>query len=171
MRRRAHQAPTTDLLLPSLEEGVGSTGNYPSSEKGSKMSFDISKLAVSATSVIDLEDPNGEPLVTDTGETISVTVYGPGSKPFQKASGIRNRAILEYVRKGGKKMKDDEQRELDADFLAACTVSFNGFTYKDFTGYEMFKQAYLDPSIGFIAEQVNKAIGDWANFTQGSMKN
>lgn len=132
--------------------------------------FDISKLAVKETSVIELESPNGDPLTNDAGDTISITVYGPGSKQFQKATGIRNRAILEYVRKGGKKMKDDEQRELDAEFLASCTASFNGFIYKDLTGYDMFKAAYLDPAIGFIAEQVNKAIGDWANFTKESGK-
>jgi hypothetical protein len=67
-------------------------------------------------------------------------------------------------------MKDGEQRELDAEFLASCTVSFNNFAYKDLTGTEMFKAAYLDTTIGFISEQVNKAIGDWANFTQGSAK-
>jgi hypothetical protein len=169
MSHKAKQAPTDSTLPPSLVEGVVSTGN-PTSEKENKMSFDISKLAVAPTSVVDLEDPNGEPLLNDKGDLITVTVYGPGSKQFQKASGVRNRAILEYVRKGGKKMKDDEQRELDAEFLAACTVSFNGFTYKDFTGVEMFKQAYLDPAIGFISEQINKAIGDWSNFTQGSSK-
>jgi hypothetical protein len=130
--------------------------------------FDISKLAVKETAVIELESPDGEPLLNENGEVLSVTVYGPGSKQFQRAQGKRNRAILEYVRKGGKKMKDEEQRELDAEFLADCTASFNGFVYKDLTGYEMFKAAYLDPSIGFIAEQVNKAIGDWANFTNKS---
>jgi hypothetical protein len=170
MRRKANQAPTVDLLLPSLGEGVSGTGNPTSEKKEVIIMFDISKLAVAATSIIDLEDPNGDLLVNDKGDTISVTVYGPGSKQFQKASGIRNRAILDYVRKGGKKLKDDEQRELDADFLASCTVSFNGFTYKEFTGYEMFKNAYLDPSIGFVSEQVNKAIGDWSNFTQASPK-
>lgn len=167
MRRKANPAPTTGVLLPSLEEGTGGTGISTSDQKEDKM-FDVSKLAVSATSIIELEDPSGEPLINDSGEVISVTVYGPGSKQFQKASGVRNRAVLDYIRKGGKKMKDDEQRELDAEFLASCTVSFNGFVYKDLTGVEMFKAAYLDPSIGFIAEQVNKAIGDWSNFTQGS---
>lgn len=132
--------------------------------------FDISTLAVNETTIIELEDPNGDALTNDKGETLSVTVYGPGSKQFQRAQGVRNRAILEYVKKGGKKMKDGEQRELDAEFLASCTVSFNGFTYKDLTGYEMFKGAYMDTSIGFVSEQVNKAIGDWANFTQGSSK-
>jgi len=133
--------------------------------------FDISKLAAKETTIVELESTDGELLVNDQGEPITITVYGPASKQFQKAQGVRNRAILEYVRKGGKKMKDDEQRELDADFLATCTVSFNGFTYKDYTGYEMFKHAYLDPSIGFISEQVNKAIGDWANFTPAPQKN
>lgn len=132
--------------------------------------FDISTLAVNETTIIELESPTGDPLTNDKGEPLSVTVYGPGSKQFQKATSIRNRAILEYVKKGGKKMKDNEQRELDAEFLAACTVSFNGFTYKDLTGVEAFKAAYSDNSIGFISEQVNKAIGDWANFTQGSPK-
>lgn len=130
--------------------------------------FDISKLAVKETAVIELESPDGEPLLNENGQVLSITVYGPGSKQFQRAQGKRNRAILEYVRKGGKKMKDEEQRELDAEFLADCTASFNGFVYKDLTGYEMFKAAYLDPAIGFIAEQVNKAIGDWANFTNKS---
>ena len=167
---RRSKVPTNSSHLPSLEDAAVSSDSQTSETKEVKMSFDISKLAVSATAVIELEDPSGEALVDDSGKTISVTVYGPGSKQFQKASGVRNRAILDYVRKGGKKMKDDEQRELDADFLSACTVSFNGFTYKEFTGYEMFKQSYLDPSIGFIAEQVNKAIGDWSNFTQGSSK-
>jgi hypothetical protein len=132
--------------------------------------FDISTLAVKDTTIIELESPTGDPLTNDKGDTLSVTVYGPGSKQFHRAQSVRNRAILEYVKKGGKKMKDGEQRELDAEFLASCTVSFNGFTYKDLTGYEMFKAAYLDTAIGFISEQVNKAIGDWANFTQGSSK-
>lgn len=132
--------------------------------------FDISTLAVKETAVVDLESPDGERLLDDAGNPITITVYGPGSRQYQKAQSVRNRAILEYVRKGGKKMKDDEQRELDADFLATCTASFNGFTYKDFTGYEMFKAAYLDASIGFIGEQVNKAIGDWANFTKAPDK-
>ena len=61
-------------------------------------------------------------------------------------------------------MSDGEQREMDAEFLATCTVSFNGFVYKDKTGHEMFRAAYLDATIGYIAEQVNAAVGDWSNF-------
>jgi len=164
LSEKTKRAPSKRGSVPSQGQAAFATGNQPC-EKEIKM-FDISNLAVNSTAIVDLESPDGEPLVNQDGENLTVTVYGPGSKQFQKASGVRNRAILEYVRKGGKKMKEDEQRELDADFLASCTVSFNGFGYKELTGVEMFKQAYLDPAIGFIAEQVNKAIGDWSNFTK-----
>jgi hypothetical protein len=156
------RAPTGNLSAPSREQRVVGTGN-PSRERHSM--FDISKLAAKETAIVELDGPDGEPLQNEDRQRLSVTVYGPGSKQFQKAQGVRNRAILEYVRKGGKKMRDDEQRELDAEFLASCTASFNGFTYKDLVGYDQFKAAYLDPSIGFVSEQVNKAIGDWGNFT------
>jgi hypothetical protein len=165
LSEKTRRAPNKRGSVPSQGQAAFVTGNQPCDKEKLKM-FDISNLAVNSTATIELESPDGEPLTNQDGEVLTVTVYGPGSKQFQKASGTRNRAILDYVRKGGKKMKEDEQRELDAEFLAACTVSFNGFGYKDLTGAEMFKAAYLDPAIGFISEQVNKAIGDWANFTK-----
>jgi hypothetical protein len=165
----AKRAPTRRGSHPSRGAAALGTGNTTTPRKDHPM-LDISTLAVKETATIDLETATGEPLLDSNGEQLSITVYGPGSKQFQKAQATRNRAILEYVRKGGKKMKDDEQRTLDAEFLAACTASFNGFGYREMTGYEMFKAAYLDPGIGFISEQINKAVGDWANFTQGSSK-
>jgi len=166
----AKRAPSRRLSHPSRGEQAPTTGN-PTLPRKEAIMFDIANIGVNPTSKIDLESPDGEVLTNDAGDTMSITVYGPGSKQYQKASGVRNRAILDYVRKGGKKMKDDEQRELDAEFLATCTVSFDGFVYKDLTGHEMFKAAYMDSAIGFIADQVNKAIGDWSNFTKGSGKN
>lgn len=131
--------------------------------------FDISSASVKETTIIELEAPDGDKLTNDEGEQLTVTVYGPGSKPFQKAQAVRNRAILEQVRKGKKKVSDTAQREMDAEFLASCTESFGGFVYKDFSpGYEMFKACYLDYTIGFISDQVNAKIGDWENFTKAS---
>jgi hypothetical protein len=170
LTRKTYQAPTTRAAAPSLGLGASSTGTlFIPSEKDVQImnkTFDISNLAVNPTSIVKLESPDGDSLKGEDGEAISITVYGPGSKQFQKAQSTRNRALLEYVRKGGKKVKDEEQREMDADFLAACTVSFNNFVYKDLSGIEMFRAAYMDTSIGFISEQVNKAISDWSNFTK-----
>jgi hypothetical protein len=58
-----------------------------------------------------------------------------------------------------------------AEFLAACSVSFNHFTYPPAEGLEgaaLFRKAYEDPTIGFIAAQVAAHINDWANFTTSS---
>lgn len=127
---------------------------------------DISNFAAVDTGTIDLEKPNGDPLLNSKGEQMSVTVYGPGSKQHGKATAKRNRAILAHVRSGGKKMKDDDQRELDADFLADITSSFNNFTYKGLTGHEQFKAFYMDATVGCYSEQVNKGVNDWGNFTK-----
>jgi len=128
--------------------------------------MDISTKSVKETTIVYLDGPDGEPMLGDDGKKLSITVYGPGSKPFQKAQAAKNRAILEQVRKRNKKVSDSLQRDIDAEFLATCTESFNGFTYKDLTGSEMFKACYADYSIGYVADQVNKAVGDWANFTK-----
>lgn len=134
-----------------------------------KPTFDISALSVTDTTDVELVDAKGEPLlVPGTDTPMSVTVYGPGSKPFAKAQATRNRAVLQTVRRGARKMKDEEQRDVDAEFLATCTASFNGFDYKGMVGHEGFKALYLDPKVGFIAEQVNKAISDWSAFTNPS---
>lgn len=135
--------------------------------------FDISTYAAQDTAEIELQRPDGEPMTNAHGQALSVTVYGPGSRTYQHAQSVRNRAILAFVRRGShKKMADDEQRLLDAEFLAACTVSFNGFGYKGMPkGPEMYKAAYLDPKMGLVSEQVNKGIGDWANFLPKLAKN
>ena len=138
--------------------------------------FDISSLAVNDTTVVDLTHPNGDPLLVphpETGEKVqvSITIYGPGSKEFQRAQAKRNRAVVAAVRKGANKMKDDDQREIDATFLADCTASFNHFTYGEKPGYAGFKAFYMDPKIGMFAEQVNSALGKWENFYDKAEKN
>jgi hypothetical protein len=132
------------------------------------MSFDISKMAVADTATIDLELPDGEPMMVPgpDGEDVqaSITIYGPGSKEHARAVGKRNRAVVDAVRKGSKKLSDDDQRAIDATFLAECTASLNHFHYKDLTGFEAAKGLYMDASVGYIAEQVNRAINSWGNF-------
>jgi hypothetical protein len=47
------------------------------------------------------------------------------------------------------------------------TVSFEGLTYGDKTGTELFEAVYGDPELGFIAKQVTKHLADWGNFKPG----
>lgn len=126
--------------------------------------FEITTLAARDTFVHELTNANDEPLRDAEGNRLSVTVYGPGSKAYQKANAERTQRLMKRMqRKGKADMSAEEQTRENALFLAACTVSFNGWAYHgDATAFEA---AYADPSIGFIADQVAKAIGDWANFS------
>lgn len=129
------------------------------------MTFDISTLAVSETTDIHLRDPGTDVLLYNAGKPVSVTVYGPGSKSFAKARGQAENQTMDRIKRKGKTDQTPEERlENTASFLSACTVSLNNFDYKGVTDAQAIKAMYSDRSIGWINEQVDKEMGDWANF-------
>ena len=137
--------------------------------------FDITSIAASETSVLELLNAADEPLLDADGNPLTITLYGPGSTQFQRATARRQNKLLDRLKKKGKAdLSPDEQSAEQADFLASVTVSFNGWSYPPAgkaTGAELFKAAYKDRSIGFIADQVQAFVGDWANFTKPSDEN
>jgi len=134
--------------------------------------FDITTLAATDTSTVELVGGDDAPLFDDKGKRLSITVYGPGSKVYQRAQARQQNQLMDKIKKRGKMDQSAEEKLAEqADFLAACTVSFNGFAYppaEGATGHDHFRKAYADPSIGFIAAQVAAHINDWANFTKSS---
>jgi hypothetical protein len=134
--------------------------------------FDITTLAATDTSTVELVGGDDAPLFNDKGKRLSITVYGPGSKVYQRAQARQQNQLMDKIKKRGKMDQSAEEKLAEqADFLAACTVGFNGFAYppaEDATGQDHFRYAYADPSIGFIAAQVASHINDWANFTKSS---
>ncbi len=133
------------------------------------MTFEITSLAAKDTFTLELHNADDEPLHDADGNALSVTIYGPGSKVYAKEKAAQNQRLINRVNKRGKvKLSLEEQRSEAAKFLAACTVSFNGWVYQGKADQESIEAAYNDPSIGFIVEQVDRAIGDWANFTKNT---
>ncbi len=134
--------------------------------------FDITKLAATETSIVELVGGDDAPLYDDKGKRLTITVYGPGTKVYQRAQQRQQNQLMDKIKKRGKMDQTAEEKLAEqADFLAACTVSFNGFAYPPADGLEgqdLFRKAYADPSIGFIASQVAAHINDWANFTKSS---
>jgi hypothetical protein len=134
--------------------------------------FDITTLAATDTSTVELVGGDDAPLFDDKGKRLSITVYGPGSKVYQRAQARQQNQLMDKVKKRGKMDQSAEEKLAEqADFLAACTVSFNAFAYppaEGLEGQELFRKAYADASIGFIATQVAAHINDWANFTKSS---
>ena len=134
---------------------------------------DIRKFAVEETSVIELRGPDDSTLVGEDGKPMTVTVYGPGSKTYAKANAARQNRMVDLLKRKGKTDRSaDEQSKEQAEFLAACTKEFSAnIEYDGLDGGEaLFRAVYSDASIGFIAEQVGKYLGEWGNFTKGSTR-
>jgi len=135
------------------------------------MSLNLKSKAAVDTSTVLLNGTDGEPLLGDDGQQASITVYGPGSKQFAKASAARTNRMMGRMKASGqpKASAEDQQAEV-AEYLAAITVSLNHADYEGGTDAESIKAMYADTTLGFIADQVQKHVGDWANFTKGSAK-
>lgn len=134
--------------------------------------FDITSSRVEEQATLDLTDATESPLLGEDKKQISITLFGPGSKEFERAAAKRqNRLVDRLKRKGKSDMSPEEQRAEQAEFLSSVTVSFNGFGYPpagDQTGKALFRALYMDSTLGFITDQVTRFVGDWGNFTGGS---
>lgn len=136
--------------------------------------MDIKKLAVKPTSKLHLRDGNDELIYADGDKSrpVCVNLFGPGSKEYARAQAAQNNRLMDKLKRKGKSSDTAEQRAAEAaEFLADCTESFENMEYDGLTGRALALAVYADVSIGFIADQVAKHIGDWANFTNSSTPN
>lgn len=131
--------------------------------------LNIKSLAISATAVMTVRNAAGEPLSDTAGNPITITLYGPGSKQYQAAkhrAEDRNNTRT-FARMQGKsegKISVTEKLAERAEFLAACTVGFNGFGFNDLTGHEAHLATYADIEIGHIADDAEKFLAERVNF-------
>lgn len=140
------------------------------------MSLNLKTLAAKATNTFQLLDGNDEPLFApdaagnpDQSKPVTVTVYGPGTKEYQRVQvNAQNRLVARVKKRGQAPQSAEEQLRDRAEQLADLTVSFENLEYEGLTGRELALAIYSDTSLGFITEQVNKHAADWANFTKGS---
>lgn len=134
---------------------------------------DIRKFAVEETGVIHLRDGADELMYADDAKKkpMRVTVYSPGSKTFAAAHSRQSNRVMDRLKRKGKTHQSAaEQAEEQAAFLAECTKSFENIEYDKLEGDALFRAVYSDTSIGFVSDQINKYLGDWANFTKPASK-
>ena len=127
--------------------------------------MDIRKFAVAPTARLVLRDASDEVMLNEDGREIAVNVYGPGSKQYAKAQAAQQNRMLDKLKRKGKSDQTAESKAAEAaGFLTDCTASWEYMEYDGLTGDSLSKAVYSDLSIGFIADQVGKFLGDWANF-------
>ena len=133
--------------------------------------MDLLDLEVEETSTLELLDSADQPLTGDDEKPITVLLYGPGSKQYQRAKTSQsNRYLRRMARKGSNADATSEERVTDdANLLTACTASFSdNFKYGGEPASDHIADIYRNPKLGFLGEQVAKHIGEWSNFTKGS---
>lgn len=136
------------------------------------MSFDIRTLAISKTGNVPLRDAAGARQYDDEGNPLTITVHSPGTKAYNAAQHARtqrnnDRVMSKMQGKSEGNLTAEDAAEERAQFLAAITVSFNGFGGED---KALFAKVYADPELGHIADDVEKFVSDRANFIRPSMQ-
>lgn len=138
--------------------------------------YDITQQSVSDTAAIHIKGADGQPLYVN-GAKVEIVVYGPGSAPFGDVEARQtNRSVKRMQDNDGKVgAVTKEQRIADrAEDLADITVSFKNLAYPPANGAEgreLYLALYSDPKLGFIPEQLLKAVREWGNFKGASAGN
>lgn len=132
--------------------------------------LNIRTHAVAEMLTFQLCDAADEPLFNDDGSPCNATIHGPGSRRYAAAQAAKQGKLLSRLQRGKDVILSvDEAARQQAEFLAAITDSLD-VAYDELQGRDKLLAIYGDASLGFIADQVLKKAGDWANFTPGSVK-
>lgn len=136
--------------------------------------MDIRKFAVNPTSRLHLRDANDDLMYADEAKTqpIAVNLFGPGSKEYAKAKAAQSNRLVNKMKTKGKANQTPEEIAAEsAEFLAACTESWENMQYGDAQGEALSIAVYSDRTLGFISDQVAGHLGGWSNFTKSSSEN
>jgi hypothetical protein len=142
--------------------------------KTTAATFDITSIETNDASFLHLKHPGTEePLFIGAGDDkqpVGISFHAPGTPGYEAASSKRtNRSLVRSKRKID--LNADLLRADTVDFLADVTVSFDHLGYPpagELTGRDLFKALYGDRKFGWVIEQVNGHLADWASFTKGS---
>lgn len=138
------------------------------------MTFDLRTLSIGETANMPVRDATGDPQFDADNQPITITLYGPGTKKFQRAKHAleerKNARTFARMQGNGDKQSADDKIQERAEFLASVTVSINGASVGDKTGHEAFKALYADITLGHIADDADKFLADRGNFKAASPK-
>jgi hypothetical protein len=132
--------------------------------------FDLSQYESRDTAVLTVQNPKGDDLIGVNGETVKITLYGPGSKQYVNAkykfdNAMQTRSVA-LLRGKASKNAAEENAQLLAERLAACTAQIENFPIE---GGAL--ALYSNPKLGYITDQVTKFLDDHENFMPGAPTN
>jgi hypothetical protein len=133
------------------------------------MEFDLSKFELADTAVLTVQNATGDDdlIGADGVSPVTIELYGSGSEQMVKAAhkaGQRAAVRVQSLVRGKLNKREPEiAEEEEVERLVAATRAINNFPVSA-------QDLYANPKLGYITKQVQKFLGDDANFTQGSTK-
>lgn len=128
----------------------------------------LKSLAILPVGKFPVPDAKGNPQFNDDGTPWTITHHSPGTKIYQSAlhdyTEKKSGGLAALINGKDSKRSPDADTEDLAVFLAAITISFDGFDYEGKTGNAAYRAAYKDLEIGHIAAGLNKYAGDRGNY-------
>lgn len=128
-----------------------------------KATFDLAALELQDEATVTIYDATGDNELLVNGEAVSITLYGQGSKQFvsakYKLDNATSASFAQMVQKKGSANRAEEASKNAAEFLATCTKSLNNLPIE---GGAL--ALYSNHKLKYITDQVDKYLGDAANF-------
>lgn len=123
--------------------------------------FDVTAFEATDTAVLIVQNKKDDGPLLVNDKPVRIELYGPGSKQYLSAQHKieqHNQAIT-FAGIRGKPIKEtaEDKAEKRVNKLVACTLSIDNFPIAP-------KDLYSNTKLGYIADQVEKFIGDWSNF-------
>ncbi|OYW88003.1 MAG: hypothetical protein B7Z20_03645 [Sphingobium sp. 32-64-5] len=95
--------------------------------------FDITQLAATDTSTVELVGGDDAPLHDDKGNRLSITVYGPGTRIYQRAQARQQNLLVDKIKKRGKMDQSAEEYEDPSIGFIAAQLSNHINDWANFT--------------------------------------
>lgn len=136
------------------------------------MSFDISNLALEATTFLQLKHPvSEEPLTVKDADgvdqPVGIELYGQASKQYRTAvQAMQNRALKRSASGKKSNLTAEEMQAESIGLLVACSakaVNLNNGG-EELDNAEAFRKFYADARFLWVKDQVDTALGEVANF-------
>jgi hypothetical protein len=134
----------------------------------------LKKYSLIEKAKLHLLDATGNFMYLDDAEKQPVTIdlYGVGSKQYQEAERRRQDAFASKLRRyKNKTIPSEELEEIRIDFLVGCVAGSENFNLDGLEGDELYRTVFTDRSLVFITDQVERFIGDQANFMPKPLTN
>lgn len=124
--------------------------------------FDLSAYEAAEVGILSVETPAGEPMMY-TGQPVRLHLYGPGSAQAvsitAKLDAAAQARTFAALRGKANKGAADEHKADQVTKLVACTREVENFPVPGGA-----RAIYENPRLGYITNQVQRFLDDWANF-------